>query len=161
MAAHWQVCPLPSYAPCRCSDCSAGRNTLQQVGTHFRCGDNAFAKNYNKSDCVVMDGRKWAELRPVTDITRTSPVDLGKCSKTALSKMDKPLLLIASDNMDSAQQMAATANWPDTFIAPTGDSPWSCLVSRPDSDLLQAVILLTMRPRPARMCPCKDGSLCR
>lgn len=98
------------------------RDTLVQIGTHFRCGDNAFSSGYDRSACVVEKGKPWKGIRPVTDSTATTPIDLATCARGILeqSNRSRPIFMVASDSQDSAAQIASTAEWADTIIQPKG-----------------------------------------
>lgn len=95
---------------------------LYQIGFHFRCGDDSFAKvNSKSSQCFIESKETWKGTSFYDDISLDSPVDAGACGRrvineiTSLIPPDSIFAYIASDNIVSSQQINETLTWTHTI----------------------------------------------
>lgn len=78
-----------------------------QIGIHFRCGDTSFHHNSNGAhnpECYYSNSTPWRGTRIIHDFSMDSPLALAQCG-AKIANGTSPLVYIASDNYDTAQQI--------------------------------------------------------
>eukprot|EP01038_Epipyxis_sp_PR26KG_P009806 gene9806-13196_t len=109
--------------------------TTHQIGIHFRCGDSSFSNDIHRSsipnpECYESTNITWKGTSFQDDHAMDSPKDEGICINHTIynsisnrnnnKNVDSIVVYVASDNMDSSQQILDTFHWNHSIRAPKG-----------------------------------------